>query len=57
MTNLLGYCFESSKFELEGGVLYYENPAFPGKHCAVVPMSLHSRIALVITLGNGRYII
>ena len=36
--------FESSKFELDGGVLYYENPAFPRRHCVVVPVSLCSRI-------------
>ena len=45
MTNLLGVLFsESSKFELDGGVLYYENTAFLGRHCVVVPVSLDSRI-------------
>ena len=35
---------------------------FPGRNCAVVPVSLRSRImeevhSLVVTLGNGSYMI
>ena len=29
--------FESSKFKLDVGLLYCENPAFPGRHCVAVP--------------------
>ena len=44
--------------ELDDGVLYYENPGFPGRYCVVVPVSLLSglrrdiNLALMVTWGT-----
>ncbi len=44
---------ESKQFELVDGILYHENPVFPGRWCLVVPREF--RTALLAEAHQGRF--